>query len=221
MNTKSPENHFKTTERSELMSTLIKNKKERIINKVSKTIKLLTMFLSLILSTPFVKAQTFNVEVAKSKLEWKSTKVTGEHSGKVQISKGNVVITNGKITGGEFIINMKNITITDTDDKDKQKDIVADISGKTFFNVAAFPTAKFVIKGYADGFLFGDLTIKGNTVLIKFKTQFKIVGNLFVAKTASFTIDRRKWKLKLSNWLKESAVDNELKFSVYIEANIK
>jgi len=186
-----------------------------------KTIKLLTTFLSLILSLSFAEAQTYKVNIAKSKLDWRSTKITGEHNGLVQISEGNVIISNGKITGGEFIINMKEISVLDTDDKDKQKDIVDDISGKTFFNVAAFPTAKFVIKGYADGFLFGDLTIKGNTVLIKFKTQFKIVGNLFVAKTTLFTIDRRKWKLKLSNWIKESAVDNNLEFSVYIEANLK
>lgn len=203
MNTTLHENHFKTT------------------TKVSKSIKLLATFLILILSVSFVKAQTYKVNVAKSKLEWKSTKVTGEHYGEVKIQSGNVVIENGKITGGEFIINMKGITVTDTDDKEKQKDIVDDISGKTFFNVAAFSTAKFVIKNYVDGFLMGDLTIKGNTVPIKFKTQFKLVGNLFVAKTTPFNIDRRKWKLKLSNWVKESAVDNELEFSVYVEANIK
>jgi len=165
-----------------------------------------------------LKAQTFKADVSKSKLTWKSTKVTGEHFGEVKIQSGNVIVENGKITGGEFIINMKGISVIDTDDKEKQKDIVDDISGKTFFNVAAFSTAKFVIKNYVDGFLLGDLYIKGNTVPIKFKTQFKIVNKTFVAKTIPFTIDRRKWKLKLSNWIKESAVDNELEFSVFIEA---
>ena len=166
-----------------------------------------------------LKAQTFKTNVSKSKLEWKSTKVTGEHFGEVKIQSGNVLVENGKITGGEFIIDMKGISVTDIDDKKKQKDIVDDISGKTFFNVAEFSTAKFVIKNYVDGFLLGDLTIKGNTVPIKFKTQFKVVNKTFIAKTVPFTIDRRKWRLKLSNWIKESAVGNELEFSVYIEAH--
>lgn len=178
-----------------------------------------SLIAGIFLTTLNSNAQTYKVDVSKSSLEWKSTKVTGEHFGKVKIQSGNVIVSNGKISGGEFIIDMKGISVIDTDDKDKQKDIVDDISGKTFFNVATYSTAKFVITNYVDGFLMGDLTIKGNTVPIRFKTQFKLVGNLFVAKTVPFTIDRRKWKLKLSNWIKESAVDNELEFSVYVEAH--
>lgn len=183
-----------------------------------KKLNLIVLMVGLLVNSFISKAQTFKAEISKSKLEWKSTKINGKHNGEVKILHGTIIVTNSKITGGEFIIDMKGISVLDTDDKDKQKDIIDDISGKTFFNVASFSTAKFVIKNYVDGVLFGDLTIKGNTVPIKFKTQFKIVNKTLVAKTVPFTIDRRKWKLKLSNWIKESAVDNELEFSVYIEA---
>ncbi len=183
-----------------------------------KKINLIVLMIGLLVNSFISKAQTFKADISKSKLEWKSTKITGEHFGEVKIQAGNVILENGKITRGDFIIDMKGISVTDIDDKEKQKDIVDDISGKTFFNVKEFSTAKFVIKNYVDGFLSGDLTIKGSTVQIKFKTQFKILNKTFVAKTVPFTIDRRKWKLKLSNWIKESAVDNELEFSVYIEA---
>tara|TARA_R110001592_G_scaffold5046_4_gene27970 strand:- start:934 stop:1491 length:558 start_codon:yes stop_codon:yes gene_type:complete len=181
-------------------------------------INILTLTLSILLSFNIAYTQTYKVDLEKSKLEWKSVKITGEHYGEVKIQSGFVEIENGKIIGGNFIIDMKGMSVVDTDDEEKQKDIIDDISGKTFFNVKEFPTAKFEITKYYNGFLYGDLTIKGITVSIQFKTQFKIGNKSFIAKTIPFTIDRRKWKLKLSNWIKESAVDNELEFNVYIQA---
>lgn len=75
--------------------------------------------IGVLLTTFNVNAQTYKVDVSTSSLEWKSTKVTGEHFGKVKIQSGNVIVSNGKISGGEFIIDMKGISVTDTDDKDK------------------------------------------------------------------------------------------------------
>ncbi len=181
--------------------------------------KNILILFSLIVLIPFnINAQNFQVNTKESSLKWRSTKVNGEHSGFVKIASGNIVVNNGAITSGEFIIDMKGILVTDTDDKNKQKDIVDDISGKTFYNVAAHPTAKFVIKGYSSGKLIGDLTIKGITNQIEFKTDFKIAGNNFAANAPTFIISRKKWKLKLSNWIKQSAVDDELEFTVLIKA---
>ncbi len=181
-------------------------------------IRTLTFIYLFLISFSIINAQTYKVNVEKSKLEWRSTKITGEHNGLVKIQEGYVLIADDKIIGGEFVIDMKSISVLDTDDKEKQKDIVDDISGKTFFNVKEFPTAKFIIKGYSDGFLLGDLTIKEITVSVKFKTPFKIINKSFIAKTVPFNIDRRKWKLELNNWIKEVAVDNPLEFNVYIQA---
>jgi polyisoprenoid-binding protein YceI len=125
-----------------------------------------------LLITPFlISAQTYKVDVFKSSLSWKGIKISGEHYGFVEIHEGYVTISNDKITGGEFIIDMKKILITDTEDEEKRKDILEDLSGKTFFNVAEYPVSKFVIKGYSNGILSGLLTIKGITNSIQFNSQ--------------------------------------------------
>lgn len=165
-----------------------------------------------------VAAQTMKVDVAKSTVRWKGTKKIGEHVGTIKIKEGNIELKDGTIVGGELIIDMKGITISDTEDPEDRADIIKDISSKQFFNVKEYPTAKLVITGYFDGQLAGKLTIKGITNPIVFKTSYQVQKGRFIANTISFTIDRQKWKLKFSNWLKENVLDDPIHFKVHIEA---
>lgn len=180
----------------------------------SKILSIAFIFLASIFSS---QAQTLTADVKHSEVKWKGTKKVGEHYGTINLKSGNIIMTNGKIAGGEFIIDMKGINIKDTDDEGDKKDIIKDISSKQFFNIAQFPTTKFVITGYENGELIGNLTIKGITNKVKFKTTYKLENNKVVANTISFTIDRQKWELKFGNWLKENVLDDPIHFEVHIE----
>src|SRR6188768_3957887 len=64
-----------------------------------------------------VKAdKTLKVNTAASKLNWNAKKVTGEHSGNINIANGNLLIAKNKLVGGTFDIDMNSITATDITD---------------------------------------------------------------------------------------------------------
>lgn len=168
--------------------------------------------------TMSVSAQTMKVDVAKSKIRWTGTKKIGEHVGTIKLKEGHVDLKGNSIVGGEFIIDMNGIHISDTEDPEDREDIIKDISSKQFFNVKEHPTAKLVITGYFDGQLSGKLTIKGITNPIVFKTSYQVQNGRFIANTISFTIDRQKWDLRFGNWLKENVLDDPIHFKVHIEA---
>ncbi len=178
--------------------------------------KILSIIIIALISINTIKAQTLKVDVAKSKLHWKGTKKVGEHSGLIAIKEGTVIMKAGKIVGGKVIVNMKGITILDTEDADDRKDIIKDISSKQFFNVAQYPTATFEIKGFFDGMLLGSLTIKGITKQITFKTSYEMIGGKLVANTVTFYIKRQNWNLKFSNWFKENVLDDLLQFKIHL-----
>ena len=181
-----------------------------------------TKFLSIIIIALFslntIKAQTLKVDPVKSKLHWKGTKKVGEHSGVIAIKQGSIVMKDGKIVGGKFIIDMKAITILDTEDADDRKDIIKDISSKQFFNVAKYPTATFEIKGFFDNMLLGILTIKGISKRVTFKASYEMIGGKLEANSVTFSIVRQDWNLKFGNWFKENVLDDPLQFKVHIEA---
>ena len=162
-------------------------------------------------------AQSSQVAIAKSKIEWKGTKAIGEHNGVIAIKKGTIVLTNGKITGGEIIIDMKGITVVGDESVGDKKHIIKDISHKAFFNVKGFPTSKIVIKEVTDGILKGDLTIKGKTNPVSFKVEYKLTNGKLIANSANFSIDRQDWDLVFNSFLKEKILDDSLQFKVHIE----
>src|SRR5688572_12077816 len=64
-----------------------------------------------------VKAdKTLKVNTAASKLIWNGKKVTGEHSGNINVANGNLLIAKNKLVGGTFDIDMNSITCTDITD---------------------------------------------------------------------------------------------------------
>ena len=165
-------------------------------------------------------AQTLTVNTTTSEINWKGTKKIGEHFGVIAIKSGEISINEGQIIGGEVLINMNSIKVQDTDDADDQKDIISDISSKKFFNTKDYLVSKIVIKSVENGKLIGDLTIKGITQEISFNTTYSIKDNTLIADSESFSIDRQKWKLKFSNWLKENVLDDPIWFTIHIEASL-
>ena len=54
-----------------------------------------------------------NVDTAVSVLTWKGTKPTGAHDGVVGLQSGGLVVENGMVTQGEFVIDMNTIVNND------------------------------------------------------------------------------------------------------------
>ena len=134
------------------------------------------------------------VSVKSSSITWIGKKVTGKHSGTIDLKDGFFEMENGNITGGEFVIDMNSIACTDLEG-DSKGQLEGHLKSDDFFGVENHPTAKLVItNAVKDGNSYtvtGDLTIKETTEPISFDLQQ--AGDNF---TTTLTIDRSKYNVR-------------------------
>ena len=153
-------------------------------------------------------ATAYKVETLQSNLEWNGKKVTGEHTGNIAISKGDILVDGSKIVGGNVLIDMNSITNKDiTDDSYKQK-LLGHLKSDDFFSAEKHPTGTFKITsvapikgaqaGAANYTVKGDLTLKGITKPISFPATVSVKEGLASA-TGTATLDRTQWDIKYNS----------------------
>jgi len=162
-----------------------------------KNLKTIAIALLVAASTTVATAQTKKVDVSKSKISWVGKKVTGQHSGTVNLKDGALVFDGKKLKGGSFTVDMNTIAVTDlTADQGKEK-LEGHLKAEDFFGTAKYATSKLVFKTIAAGKTAGtytvtaDLTIKEKTNPVTFDITVK--GN---TATTSFSVDRTKYDIK-------------------------
>ncbi len=70
------------------------------------------------------------------------------HSGTIQTKSGFIgTLESGKITGGEFVLDMPTIMNTDSKEENSAQDLETHLRADEFFSVEKFPRASFVIIG--------------------------------------------------------------------------
>lgn len=142
-----------------------------------------------------LSAMAKDIDVKKSTLKWTGEKVSGEHWGNIKIKSGNLKLKKGKITGGEFTVDMTTITTGDLEGEWAQK-LVGHLNNEDFFKTSEYKTSKLVItsaKEVKPNFyeLKGDLTIKDKTHLVTFNAKLKN-GNY----EGRLVFDRTKYGVK-------------------------
>lgn len=153
------------------------------------------------------------IKTDASKVVWKGYKVTGSHEGTIGIKSGDLVFEGDKLTGGEFVIDMTSITVTDLEGDYKGK-LEGHLKSDDFFGAANHPTASLLFtnvepSGKNAYSVTGDLTIKGITNPINF-----IISIYGSKATASIKIDRSKYDVKYGSTsffdgLKDKAIYDE------------
>ncbi|MEO1263772.1 MAG: YceI family protein [Bacteroidota bacterium] len=146
-------------------------------------------------------AGNYSVNVAESNVEWKGYKVTGEHSGTINVKAGDLTFgSNGELTGGNVTIDMASIKCTDLEGEWADK-LVGHLKSDDFFGVGNFPTAELVITKVApkgtpgDYKVTGNLKIKETTKEIRFYAHLDDAGNSVNA-TADLKIDRTDFDVR-------------------------
>jgi len=144
--------------------------------------------------------ETMTVSKSESTVTWKGKKVTGEHFGKVTISKADLQVVNNRITGGSFEMDMTSITVEDIKDPNSNKRLTDHLKSDDFFSVDKFNKASMVIKDAKtnngkDYQMTADLTIKGITQPVTFTAKAEMQGNKMVA-TSKIVFDRTKYDIK-------------------------
>lgn len=148
--------------------------------------------------------ETYKINTNATTIGWVGKKITGQHNGTVKVAGGTLEVSDGKITGGEFTIDMNSIVCEDIKDPDTNAKLIRHLKSDDFFSVDKYPTAIFKIKNANPGAvkdgkqqyrIAGNLTIKGITKHVEFDAETHAEGNKIIA-TAAFRIDRSKWDIK-------------------------
>lgn len=165
----------------------------------------------------------FVVDTAKSEVTWIGAKMTGRHNGVFRIKSGELYMSHGLLTGGNFVMDVANTVSADkTIDTESNKKLTTHLRSADFFDVEKYPTAAFELVGIArldstgdkardeaakatapvsdelrvknpTHRIMGNLTIKGATKSVSFPARVTM-DSLLRAK-ANFNIDRTKWGL--------------------------
>jgi polyisoprenoid-binding protein YceI len=138
---------------------------------------------------------TVEVKAEQSSVTWKGYKVTGSHKGNIALKNGALTFKEGKLIGGEFVIDMATIENTDMEGEYKTK-LEGHLKSDDFFGVEKYPTAKLIFKdvkstGKNSYEVTGDLTIKDKTNTVTF--DLSVYGN---KATANVKIDRTKFDVR-------------------------
>jgi polyisoprenoid-binding protein YceI len=176
------------------------------------------------------------VSVADSKVNWTGNKPTGEHNGYIKLSGGEITIDKNEITGGSFTLDLNAIVNVDIKDEGMNNRLVGHLKSPDFFDVAKYPTARFVITkvtklpGNAAGAakathrIEGDLTIKDITRKISFDASINLLNGKLTASTNPFTLDRTQWGITYQSKsifaeLKDQFIYDDMTLSVELVSN--
>jgi polyisoprenoid-binding protein YceI len=168
-----------------------------------------------------VSAQTKKIDPSKTTITWLAKKITGQHTGTVNLKEGNLIYKGKKIVGGSFIVDMTSVTATDLTGEYLEK-LNGHLKSDDFFSTEKFPNATLVFKKVtekANGMytVTADLTIKGITNPVTFNIET-------TAKSATTTliIDRTKYNIKYGSKsffesIGDKAIDNDFELKVAIQ----
>ncbi len=156
-----------------------------------------TIAIALILAaTATISAQQKKVNPSTSSINWIGKKVTGQHSGTINVKDGTLVFAKKKLKGGALTIDMNSINTTDLQSGKGKEDLDGHLKADDFFGTTKYPTAKIDFKLIADNgkgkyTVTADLTIKDVTAPIKF--EMLVTGK---TATTNLKIDRTKYGIK-------------------------
>ncbi len=165
--------------------------------------KSLLMAAVLGLST-LAQAQEARIDPAGSKLIWTGKKVTGEHTGGINVKEGSITWGKEGLVGTTVVIDMNTITCTDLSGGGAEK-LVGHLKSPDFFNTAEFGAATFkstsiepiraAKPGQPNYKVTGDLTIKGITHPVTFDALAWHDGTVIRA-AANLVFDRSKYDVR-------------------------
>lgn len=138
------------------------------------------------------------IDATTSSIHWLAKKIVGQHEGTINFQGGHLEMTQGKLTGGQFTVDMNSLTATDLTG-DYLGKLNGHLKNEDFFNVTNHPTSTLSftsVKEIESGkySVTGDLTIKNITKSITFELSLT-AGQA----TTTLTVDRTKYDIKYAS----------------------
>lgn len=149
------------------------------------------------------------IDSQASKVEWLGTRITGSgHNGIISIKEGEMVVFDGRLWGGNVVIDMTSIVVSDIADPDMNARLKGHLESDDFFSVTSFPEANFqivklepiegAVAGEPNYRVSGNLTIKGITHSLSFPATISYVPGQVTA-MADFDFDRSLYDVRFGS----------------------
>ncbi|MBD1363013.1 YceI family protein [Mucilaginibacter sp. ZT4R22] len=169
-----------------------------------------------------MKNQKFEIVTPQSNIGWVGKKVTGAHNGTIAIKEGEVILNDGKLAGGKFIIDTTSIKILDVTDPDLNAQFWGHLASDDFFSLEKYPEAVLEITSVEGNHVEGNLTIKDITHAIGFDVAVNVNGDVLTA-TGLVVVDRTKYGMKFRSGnffqnLGDTLIYNDFELNVNIIA---
>lgn len=172
------------------------------------------------------------VIVSSSSIQWKGSKVGGEHVGTIALKNGNLAINGEEVASGSFVIDMNSIVDNDLPTQVLKDQLTNHLKSADFFDVATYPESTFTITkvekaaNATDSVNYnvsGNLKLKDVEKNITFGAKVTKEGDAYKAVTVPFTIDRTQWNVKygsktLFDDLKENIVNDNIELQITVIA---
>jgi polyisoprenoid-binding protein YceI len=151
---------------------------------------------------------TYNVLGDHNHVDWKAWHLgkTGERFGKVSLQNAEASVNDGSLVGGKFVMDLTALTVENFgDDTAQNEKLKGHLTSGDFFLTDSFPTATFEITGVDttsgdfNSVLTGNLTIKGLSKSISFKSNVDITVDAISIASETFEVNREDWGLTYHN----------------------
>jgi polyisoprenoid-binding protein YceI len=166
-------------------------------------------------ATP-VTEMNYKASTEKSIINWSGSKKNGFHPGTLNIKSGGLNIENGKITAGEFVIDMNSIKVTDG----AGEKLAGHLKADDFFSVAKFGEATYSFNkvNYTSdntAEIDGNLSIKGLSVPVKLTANIRGNDDKGFFAEAFFSLDKNAIGIAYG----AGYLSNDIQVSVHLYAN--
>lgn len=176
----------------------------------------------------------YNVDTASSVINWTGAKPTGTHTGTISLKEGSFEVTDGKVTGGNFTIDMNTINVTDLEGDDKAA-LEGHLKGTGddaekvdhFFNVTQHPTSNYKIVSIEEAngafYVKGVLTMKGISKPVDFPAEIRVSENEVSLTSDPFKINRTTWGVNYGSKsifddLKDKFINDDIELVIKVKA---
>lgn len=166
----------------------------------------------------------FMIDPGESVVAWTGSGVHGKHEGYAYISKGELKIENGQLTGGTVEIDMDK---TEGPGHDRHNGLIDHLKGPDFFDVKQFPFTTMAITrveltNNQRKIVTGNLTIKGITHPVTFPASIEVDNGIAKA-NGELVIDRTRWGIRYGSEtffdnVADGAISDSIEFNIEIVA---
>jgi polyisoprenoid-binding protein YceI len=166
-----------------------------------------------------IKIENVTLNPSESRIIWKGVMLgIYSHEGTLNLNQADILMEDGKITGGSFTADMTSMVPTDDNYNPEEgstpERLVGHLSSNDFFNVENFPTATFTLEKVEGTSGTGLLTIRGitneekveNIAIVKEGEKVKITGDL--------VFDRKKYDVSWDSPVQERVLSSDIEIKI-------